>query len=98
MGEGPEAAGSLGERWGMRMRIPMKSLQSLEMWTVTLFPGGHLRIDRKRRMLRTFFFKLENLCFLAGLPISTQISRDVNSFNLSASVADCVYLIVSSYC
>lgn len=48
MGEGPEAAGSLAERRGMRMRILMRSLLSPETWMVTLCPGGRLRIDRKR--------------------------------------------------
>lgn len=45
MGEGPEAAGSLEEMWGMRRRrILMRSLLSREMWMVTLSPDGHLRI------------------------------------------------------
>ena len=49
MGEGPEAAGSPGERWGMRTMILMTSLQSPKMWTVTSFPGDHLRIDKKKK-------------------------------------------------
>lgn len=54
MGEGPEAAGSLGERWGMRRRRTlMRSLLSQVMWTVISCPGDHLRNERKNHFLKT---------------------------------------------
>lgn len=41
-GEGPAAAGSLGEKWGMKMRTLMRLYLSQAMWRVTLWPGVHL--------------------------------------------------------
>ncbi len=64
MGEEPEVAGSLEERWGMRRRTLMKSLLSQEMWKVTSCPGGHLRINRKKRI--SAFVRL-NLLFITYL-------------------------------
>lgn len=56
MGEGPEAAGSLGGRWGMKRRTLMRSILSQEMWMVISCPDARLWININKED-KSFFLK-----------------------------------------
>lgn len=63
MGEAPAAAGSLGGRWGMKMRTLMRSHLSQGRWRATLWPGVHLDSHTKEENLTSAFefFRRRNI-------------------------------------
>jgi len=73
MGEGPEAADSPGERWGMRRRNLTRSLLSQEKWKGISCPDDHLRIEEEKKKgdLKKDF-NIHLVCSFAGSLLCNQ--------------------------